>query len=66
MYTELSTCLDFADVLVWRPRALILGGGDAAGGPASTRLAAATTRRCFAGFFEAVCEAFRLAILLVS
>jgi len=54
------TVSSFAGVLIWRLRTLVLGGGDAAGGPVSARLAAATTRRRFAGILTALCEAVRL------
>lgn len=49
-----------------RPRVVNLGGGDAAGGSASTPLGAATTQRRFVGFFAALCEAFRLPLFSVS
>ena len=42
MYAKLSSYLNFVGVLIWRPRALILGGGDASGGAALARLAAPT------------------------
>jgi hypothetical protein len=66
MYAKLSIYLNFAGVLIWRPRALILRGRDTGSGPASTRLAGATTRRRLVGLFAELCEAFRLGLLGVS
>jgi hypothetical protein len=46
MYAELSIYLNSAGVLIWCLRALVLGGRDAGGEPASKQLAAATTQQC--------------------
>jgi hypothetical protein len=73
MYAKLSIYLNFAGVLIWRPRMLILRGEDTGSGPASTRLAAATTRLAaattqqhFVRLFAKQCEAFCLGLLGVS
>jgi hypothetical protein len=66
MHAKLSIYLNFAGVLIVRPYMLILGGGDAAGRPASARLAQAATPRRFVGFFAALCEAFCLLVFVLS
>jgi hypothetical protein len=65
MWAKLSGYLYLAGNRNLRPVLVILGGGDAAGSAASTRLCAATTQQCFVGFFAALCEAFRLCVFAV-
>jgi hypothetical protein len=57
---EFCWCLDLA------LRALVLGGRDAGGEPASKQLAAATTQQCFVGLLAELGEYFCLGLLDVS
>jgi hypothetical protein len=52
--------------LTLRPLLVNSGGGDAAGGSASTPLRTVTTRGRFVGYFAALCEAFGLPLFSVS
>jgi hypothetical protein len=63
MYAELSIYLNFAGVLVWCPRVLVLSGRDAGGGPPSKQLAAATTQRRFVRLFAELEKAICLGLL---
>jgi hypothetical protein len=51
--------------LIWRPRVVVMAGGDGNGGSAGAVLAAATTQQPFSVFFSALCEAARLSLLCV-
>jgi hypothetical protein len=66
MYAELSIYLNSAGVLIWCLHALILGGRDTGGKPASKQLAAATTQQCFVGLLAELGEYFCLGLLDVS
>ena len=51
--------------LIWRPRVVVLAGGDGGRGSAGAALEAATTRQRFGVFFSALRKAARLPLLCV-